>query len=112
MDCKGKLPHIIEQHPAADIPISGLTSHLVQAGEQQFVFMQFDADVQVAEHAHEAQWGVVLEGTMDLTVAGERRTLCKGDTYFIGKGVPHSAVIHKGYSDLTLFDQVDRYQVR
>ena len=111
MKVTNHFPNLIAQHPAADIPIDGLSSHLIQAGPQQFVFMQFDDDVVVAEHSHEAQWGVVLEGTMELTIAGERRTLQKGDSYFIDKGMPHSAIIKKGYSDLTLFDQADRYKI-
>lgn len=36
------LPDIITEHPSADIPIEGVRSHLIQAGQQQFVFMQFD----------------------------------------------------------------------
>ena len=112
MKAANHFPKLIAQHPAADILIDGLSSHLIQAGAQQFVFMQFEDDVVVAEHSHEAQWGVVLEGTMALTIEGERRTLLKGDTYFIDKDVPHSAIIKKGYSDLTLFDQADRYKIR
>ncbi|MBI2966803.1 MAG: cupin domain-containing protein [Bacteroidetes bacterium] len=105
-------PNIISQHPTADIPIDGVTSHLVQAGQQQFVFMQFDKDCEIPEHSHEAQWGVVLDGTMELTIAGQKRILTKGDSYFIDKNVRHSAKIKAGYTDLTLFNQADRYKIR
>lgn len=102
-------PEIIARHPAADLGLSGVESHLVQAGEQQLVFMSFDSDIKVPEHAHAAQWGVVLDGEMELTVAGERKVLRRGDSYFIPSGVLHAARIHRGYKDVTLFDQRDRY---
>ncbi len=105
-------PEIITKHPHADIPIDGVTSHLVQAGHQQFIFMQFDNDVEVPEHFHAAQWGIVLEGEMELNIGGQKRNLKKGDTYFIEKNVLHSAKIKKGYTDLTLFDQPDRYKAK
>ena len=103
-------PEIITDLPAAELPIDGLSSYLFQGEHQQFIFMSFDDDVEVPEHSHEAQWGVVLDGQTELTVGGRRRVLEKGDTYFIPKGVPHSARIRRGYKDLTLFHQRDRYR--
>lgn len=105
-------PDIISRHPSADIPIDGVKSHLIQTEQQQFVFMQFDKDSEVPEHFHEAQWGVVLEGEMELTIAGQKKNLKKGDTYYIGKEIRHSAKIKKGFTDLTLFNQPDRYKVK
>lgn len=104
-------PEPIARHPAAAIPLDGVRSHLIQAGQQQFVYMQFDRDVDVPEHSHEAQWGVVLEGEIHLTISGVTRIFTKGDTYFIEKGCLHSATIKKGFTDLTLFDQRDRYSI-
>ena len=71
--------------------------------------MSFEYDAEIPEHSHEAQWGVVLDGRLDLTINGRKVPYSKGDTYFIPKGVKHSASIKKGYKDLTLFDQKDRY---
>ena len=62
------------------------------------------------DHSHNAQWGVVLDGQMELTINGQTKTLTKGDSYYIEKDVIHSAKIKKGYKDLTLFDQADRYK--
>ena len=103
-------PEIITSLPAAELPIDGVSSYLFQGEHQQFIFMTFDQDVSVPEHSHEGQWGVVLDGRIELTVGGERRLLKRGDTYFIPNGVPHSAKIQSGYKDLTLFDQKDRYR--
>ena len=103
-------PAMITRLPPAKLPVAGVSSHLFQGERQQFIFMTFNQDVEIAEHSHEAQWGVVLDGQIELTIGGERRVLSKGDTYFIPQGVPHSAKIGRGYKDLTLFNQKDRYQ--
>lgn len=105
-------PEIISRHPEAEISIDGVSSHLVQAGHQQFVFMHFEKDIEMPEHSHEAQWGIVIEGTIELTIRGEKRVLTKGDTYYIEKDALHSAKITKGYTDLTLFNQTDRYKIK
>jgi quercetin dioxygenase-like cupin family protein len=103
-------PEIITKLPEADIPIEGVRSHLFQGQNQQFVFMSFEKDAEVPEHSHEGQWGVVLDGEIELTIGSKKHTFKKGDTYYIPKGVKHSARIRKGYKDLTLFDQKDRYK--
>lgn len=105
-------PEIITNLPEADIPIKGLRSHLFQGENQQFAFMGFENDIEVPEHSHEAQWGVVLDGEIELTIEGKQYTLTKGDTYFIPKDAKHSAKIKKGYKDLTLFNQKNRYKTK
>lgn len=105
-------PEIITNLPEADIPIEGLHSYLFQGEKQQFVFMSFENDVKVPEHSHEAQWGVVLDGEIELTIDDKKCIFTKGDTYFIPKDVKHSARIRKGYKDLTLFNQNDRYKAK
>ena len=105
-------PDMITNLPEADIPIEGLRSYLFQGEEQQLVFMSFENDVEVPEHCHEAQWGVVLDGETELTVDGQKNTFTKGDTYYIAKGVKHSARIKRGYKDLALFSQKDRYNAK
>ncbi|MFX0198817.1 MAG: cupin domain-containing protein [Candidatus Hodarchaeota archaeon] len=105
-------PEIIRNLPEADIPIEGVQSHLFQGEKQQFIFMSFEKDVEVPEHSHEAQWGVILDGKIELTIEGKEYTFTKGDTYFIPRNVTHSAKIWRGYKDLTLFNQKDRYKVK
>jgi quercetin dioxygenase-like cupin family protein len=112
MSKEGFFPEIVTKLPEADIPIEGVHSYLFQGEDQQFVFMSFENDAEVSEHSHEGQWGVVLDGEIELTIDGKKCTLKKGDTYFIPKDVKHSAKIRGGYKDLTLFDQKDRYRAR
>ncbi len=105
-------PDLINNHPEAKIPFEGVSSRLVQAGDQQFIFMEFSKDVEIPPHSHNAQWGVVLKGEMEITINGKTRILRKGDSYSIDKDIVHSAKIKKGYKDLTLFDQSDRYKIK
>jgi ethanolamine utilization protein EutQ (cupin superfamily) len=54
----------------------------------------------------------VLEGRIDLVVDGVAASYGKGDRYFIPKGVKHSGKIYAGYTDITFFDQKDRYGIK
>ncbi len=103
-------PEPIRNLPEADIPLSGLKAYLSQADSHQILFMEFSEDAEVGEHSHEAQWGVVLAGKVDLTVDGVKQTYSKGDRVFIPKGAKHSAKIYAGYADVSFFDQKDRYK--
>ena len=105
-------PGMITSLPLAEIQLSGLSAWLLQASDMQVLFMEFDEDAEVPEHNHEAQWGVVLGGEIELTFSGESHIYRKGDAYFIPKGLNHSAKIKKGYRDFTLFNQKDRYKVK
>jgi quercetin dioxygenase-like cupin family protein len=103
-------PEPIRSLPQADIPLSGLRAYLSQAENHQILFMEFTEDVEVRQHSHEAQWGVVLAGKIDLTIDGVERTYTKGDRVYIPEGVRHSAKIHAGYADVSYFNQKDRYK--
>ncbi len=103
-------PEPIRNLPQADIPLDGITAYLSQAQNHQIVFWEFTEDVEVPEHSHEAQWGAVLAGKVDLTIDGVKQTYSKGDKVFIPKGTKHSAKIYAGYADISFFNQKDRYQ--
>jgi quercetin dioxygenase-like cupin family protein len=103
-------PEPIMSLPEADIPLKGITAYLSQGENHQIIFMEFAEDVELTEHSHESQWGIVLEGRIDLVIGGVKNTYTKGDRYFIPKGVKHSGKIYAGYSDITYFDQKDRYK--
>jgi len=105
-------PEPIRDLPEADISLEGLKSYLSQGETHQIVFMEFSKDVELPEHSHESQWGVVLEGTIDLIIDGVKQTFTRGDRYFIPKGVKHSSKIYAGYADITFFNQKDRYKAK
>lgn len=105
-------PEPIMNLPEADIPLNGIKAYLSQGSEHQIIFMSFNEDVDLPEHAHESQWGIVLEGKIDLMIGGTLYTYQKGDRYYIPKGVNHSGKIYAGYADMTFFNQKDRYQIK
>jgi len=105
-------PKPILELPRADIPIDGLKAYIAQGEHFQILYMEFEKDVIIEEHSHESQWGVILDGQIDLTIDGKEFVFRKGDRYFIPKGVKHSAKIYKGYADITYFNQKDRYKVK
>lgn len=102
-------PKPILDLPRAEIPLKGITAFLSQGENHQIIFMEFDSDVELCEHSHESQWGIVLEGKIELTINDTSFTYAKGDRYFIPAGVIHSGKIHAGYADITFFNQPDRY---
>lgn len=109
---KSIFPEPILSLPQADIPIKGLNAYLSQSSEHQIIFMEFSEDVELPEHSHESQVGIVLEGKIDLIIDGVKNTYQKGDRYFIPSGVKHSGKIYAGYADITFFGEKDRYSVR
>lgn len=105
-------PEPIVRLPEADIPIKGVKAYLSQAENHQIIFMEFAEDVDLPEHEHESQWGIVLEGKIDLVINGVKNTYVKGDRYFIPKGERHSGKIYAGYVDITYFDQKNRFRIK
>lgn len=109
---KEVFPEPIIGLPEADVPLEGIKAYLAQGDSYQIIFMRFEKDVVLEEHSHESQWGVVLEGKIDLIIDGKKYTFKKGHRYFIPKGIKHSGKIYKGYADITYFNQKDRYKVK
>ena len=105
-------PEPICKLPQADLPFKGSRGYISQAQNHQILFMEFSEDVEVPEHHHASQWGIVLEGRIDLNIDNVVHTFTKGDRYFIPRGIHHSARIHAGYADITFFNQADRYSVK
>lgn len=103
-------PEAISKLPEADIPIKGCIAYLSQGENCQTLFMGFDEDVELAEHSHSAQWGIVLEGKITLVINGIENTYTKGDRYYIPSGIKHSGKIYAGYTDITFFDEKNRYK--
>jgi len=106
---KSIFPEPIANLPEADIPIDGLKAFLSQSSDHQILFMEFEKDTELKEHRHESQVGFVLSGRIEITIGDQTHDYRKGDIYYIPKDVPHSGRIYAGYSDITFFNQRDRY---
>jgi len=105
-------PPIISDLPLADIPMPGVRGWLLQGSSRQAVFFQLPPGALVPEHAHGPQWGIVIEGEVELEISGERHSYQKGDTYVIPDGAPHSASCPGGALILDLFADAQRYRVK
>lgn len=66
-------PKPIRNLPEANIPLDGITAYLSQSDTHQILFMEFEKDADLPEHAHAAQIGIVLEGKIELVIDGEKQ---------------------------------------
>lgn len=109
-----ELPDMITRLPEADLPFppSALKTSVLQSGQGQLVFFQIFQDVEIPPHSHKGQWGIVVEGELEMTVGGETRKYRTGDTYYIPAGVVHSARVPAGCKAIDFFEEPDRYKIR
>ena len=105
-------PENITSLPLADIPLEGVTGWLAQAPDRQVVFFDIEPVGVIPPHSHGEQWGIVVEGEMELTIGGETRTYGPGDSYHIPAGVVHSATFHTRVRVIDVFADRDRYRAR
>jgi quercetin dioxygenase-like cupin family protein len=105
-------PPIIADLPLADIPMAGVRGWLLEGATRQAVFFELPPGAVVPEHAHGTQWGIVIDGEVELTISGKPRTYRKGDTYQIPDGAPHGARCPGGALVLDLFADPHRYRVK
>lgn len=107
-----EFPRFIEELPEADIPYEGLRGYALQGDRGLVVFSEADTEVNVVEHSHGDQWGIVLEGRVDYIVAGRTQHYYAGDTYFIPAGVPHGVKFYPGARSVDIFSDRDRYPIK
>ena len=101
-------PDFIKALPEPDSPVD-MAAHIVPNDYCLPMFYEIDRDVDIPEHVHGAQWGVVLEGTMTMTIGDETTEYHKGDTYYVPPGVRHITRIRAGYRGVDVFADSDRY---
>ncbi len=74
-------PKMIIDLPEADIPFKGVKGWLLQGVDKQLVFFDIEPIGQIPKHSHGKQWGVVVEGEVELVVNGVKKVYQKGDCY-------------------------------
>jgi quercetin dioxygenase-like cupin family protein len=105
-------PDFIRSLPEVDVPVKGVRGWLLGNDRQQIVFFEISPEAKVPPHSHCAQWGLMLEGEMDLTISGKTITVKRGDRYFIPEGAEHSAIFKSPVSVIDIFDAPDRYKAK
>ncbi len=108
-------PHyadFIKALPQPDIAFPGAEAFMITGSRGQVVFFDLPAGASVPPHSHGAQWGIVVEGELELTIGGETAIYQKGDTYYVPEGVEHSATTKTHCRAIDVFADPDRYQER
>ena len=105
-------PEMIQNLPEIEIPINGIRGWLLQSSNKQVVFFEIEPVGIMPDHSHCAQWGIVVNGEMELTTDDQTRIYRKGDSYFIPAGIVHSANFPTKVMVIDVFDDPERYKLK
>ena len=104
-------PSVITSLPRADIHVEGARAWILQSEASQLVFFEFEATAIVPEHSHTyPQWGIVVDGKMELVVDGEPWMCDKGTEYLIPAGAKHFARFLSQTRVMDYFSEKSRYK--
>lgn len=103
-------PELITCLPEADIPLEGVRAWISQAMNHQVVFFDIEPIGEVPAHSHGEQWGIVVEGEMEFTIADQTYRYGPGDSYRIPAGTIDSAKFLSHFRAIDVFADRDRYQ--
>ena len=103
-------PQMISGLPEIEVRIPGVRGWLLQGERHQVVFFEIEAGTQIPPHSHCAQWGIMVEGKISLTISGKTRVYGKGDWYFIPAGEIHEASFPSKVNVIDVFDDRTRYR--
>lgn len=95
---------IIKKVPRRDYGIDGLEVHVDHTTTGTVYFVSAQKEVAFPEHAHAAQWTIVVTGSCTFTADGKSTTYNAGETYFIPAGLKHQITLHAGYSEVDYVD--------
>ena len=105
-------PEMIRTLPEIDIHIEGIRGWMLQSTDRQVVFFDIEPVDELPPHSHCAQWGIMVEGKMELTINGKPHLYTKGDWYYIPENIVHSAKFLTRVNVIDLFDDPQRYKIK
>ncbi|MDP8314724.1 MAG: cupin domain-containing protein [Candidatus Celaenobacter antarcticus] len=105
-------PPMLRDLPEIDIPIEGIRGWLLKSEDKQVVFFDIEPVGKMPDHSHCAQWGIMLDGKMKLTIGNDTKIYQKGDWYYIPEGIVHSAEFLTKVFVIDVFDDPNRYQIK
>jgi catechol 2,3-dioxygenase-like lactoylglutathione lyase family enzyme/quercetin dioxygenase-like cupin family protein len=97
--------------PQVDVHPS-VNGYLAQGDDYQVVFMEFDDSVEMPDMAHTDHWGVVVDGSLELTVAGKHRLLRPGESFHIPRGARYRLRGRKGYRMVTIVFDKEHFRLK
>ena len=104
-------PDVITRLPAAEVACKGGKAWILQAESSQLVFFQFERGTDMPAHSHNyMQWGIVVDGEMELTIDGKPQRFKKGDEYLVPAGKLHSAKFFDATRVMDYFSEKNRYK--
>ncbi len=86
--------------------LAGINVYIHDNGSSQVLFFELPRDrpeVVVPTHTHDVEWGVVVEGRIDMTIDGRSEAHPAGTPHFIPAQVPHSFRFYPGTSSIHYF---------
>ena len=105
-------PAFVRRLPEAELSCQGMRGWLLQGGSGQVLFKEAETEVTLPEHAHGEQWGVVVDGRLELTIDGFTRLYMRGDFYSIPAGKRHRTRVFPGFKAVDHFEDTDRYPLK
>jgi quercetin dioxygenase-like cupin family protein len=105
-------PDFFKMLPQVDLPIDGVKGWLAQGDTFQIVFFEIQPKVTIPPHSHKAQWGILIEGALRLTIGDKVHELKPGDSYYIPEGVVHSGTAHTFTRAMDFFAEPHRYKTK
>ena len=101
-------PEFFDRLAKLDIP-DGSARAWAMTDRAQVLFYEVHEGGGADDLADAAEWGLILEGQVDITIDGVTTSYRKGDTYYIPAGVPNHKYNHPGVIGIDVFDQPDRF---
>jgi mannose-6-phosphate isomerase-like protein (cupin superfamily) len=93
-------PAEITALPRVEVP-GGVTIYLSKAESHTVYYLTAAEDLEYPCHRHAAQFGVVLEGRLDITTKDGTCSFRKGDRYFLPDGTEHSVKLYAGFAEMS-----------
>lgn len=97
-------PESVRRLPKGNL--AGIDIYIHDNGSSQVLFFELPPgrpEVSVPIHTHDVEWGVVVEGRIDMTIDGRTEAHPAGTTHWIPAQVPHSFRFHPGTSSIHYF---------
>ncbi len=90
-------------HALPKASLLGVDVYVHDDGKSQVLFMELPAhrpEILVPTHTHDVEWGIVVEGEIEITVNGRAERHGPGETHFIPAQAPHSIRFTPGTSSV------------